>query len=155
MSNTLLYRASPTNGGLVLSPPGLAHYVSRIHHAIDKAHTWEEFRALLPPGEYVALLEAMVQRGRDMKQLPAPNKPFVPEWIPGYLEGQYPMWMQAEMGDYLDMVVLDVVERLAVLQTTPDGCEYLFIPPAAIDLLRQELADLGYELEHAPDLLFY
>lgn len=152
---TLFYRHSPTNGGLVLAPPKLAHYVSRIHHAIDEATTWDDFRALLPPGEYVALLDVMVREGRDMRRLPAPNMPFVPEWIPGWAEGDYPAWLQAEMADYLDMLVLDVVERLAIAQTTPYGTEFLFIPPAALDQLQEELAGLGYQLEHAPDLIFY
>lgn len=155
MANTLFYRTSPTNGGIVLAPPRLARYVSRIHHAIATARTWDDFRQRLPAGEYVALLDAMVQHGRDMKQLPAPNQPFVPDWIPGYTQGQYPMWMQQEMASYLDIAVLDVVERLALLETTAFGTTYLFIPPAALDLLERELNALGYALEHAPDLTFF
>ncbi len=155
MTQVLFYRESPANGGIVLAPPRLARYVSRIHDAINTSRTWAEFRVALPPGEYVALVEYMVEHGTSMKGLPAPNAPFNPEVLPGYLEGEYPMWLQREMSNYLDMLVLDVVERIAIEQATPEGRGYLFIPPAAIDQLEEELYEMGYKLHHAPDLLFY
>lgn len=155
MTQELFYRESPANSGIVLAPPRLARYVSRIHDAINTSRTWAEFRVALPPGEYVAIMEYMVEHGTSMRGLPAPNSPFNPEILPGYLDGDYPMWLQQEMSNYLDMLVLDVVERLAILESTPEHGSYLFIPPAAIDQLEEELYELGYELQHAPDLLFY
>ncbi|MEM9384471.1 MAG: hypothetical protein AAGA68_05375 [Pseudomonadota bacterium] len=155
MTQLLLYRESPANGGIVLAPPRLARYVARIHDAINSSRTWAEFRVALPPGEYVAIMGYMVQHGASMKGLPAPNAPFNPELLPGYVEGDYPMWLQQEMSNYLDMLVLDVVERVAILESTPANGTYLFIPPAALDQLEQELIELGYELRYASDLQFY
>ncbi|MEO0974565.1 MAG: hypothetical protein AAFX85_15860 [Pseudomonadota bacterium] len=151
----LFYRESPANGGIVLAPPRLARYVARIHDAINNSRTWAEFRVALPPGEYVALVDYMVQHGTSMKGLPAPGAPFDATVLPGYVDGDYPMWLQQEMSNYLDMLVMDVVERVALLEETPLNGSYLFIPPAAIDQLEDELYELGYELEHTPNLLFY
>ena len=50
--NTLYYRNSPANEGVVLAEPVRATFIADIHYAISTAQTWGQFRELMPFEEY-------------------------------------------------------------------------------------------------------
>ena len=48
---TLYYRVSPANSGLVFAEPERAKISARVHHALG-SKTWGEFKMKLPSEEY-------------------------------------------------------------------------------------------------------
>ena len=98
---TLYYRISPPNEGIVLAEPARAEYVSELHNALSVAQTWGEFRKLMPFDEYLRYISETFGEPGNLQAVPADHEEFDSSWVWGYLDGDYPPWLQTEIGEVL------------------------------------------------------
>jgi len=146
----LFYRVSPANRGLVFAKPERAIEISQLHCAIARSRTWGEFRAAMPAGDY----ELIAAQLFDLDDLDRPDddEPFVPERVPGYVDGDYPPWLQQEMESVLPR---KVVERFGKrLQTAINGI-YLHIDEEDRARVVATLMRDGYRVVRREDLEFW
>lgn len=145
----LLYRVVPHNGGVVFAEEERARLIATIHHALETATTWGEFRSLVPPAVYVDCIEDMEFGDEDQTE-PDPNELFDGPVLMS--DGDYPPWLQAEM----DRVIpYDLLQRYGKSEQTFVSGDFWNIPKANIEPLVAELRALGFEVEEAQDLEFY
>ena len=149
---TLYYRSSPANEGVVLAEAARASFVADIHHAIVTARTWGEFRELMPFGEYRRLVIEMFGEPGDFQAVPSDDESFASCCIWGYDDGDYPPWLQAEIGYVLPP---DLLERYSVLVGTRLNGDYYEIEDGNFVALKAELEARGYDLVDRSDLFFY
>ena len=150
--NTLYYRHSPANEGVVIAEPARATYVADIHKAISTARTWGEFRNLMPFKEYRRLVIDYFGEPGNLQAVPADDEKFDSSDIWGYDDGDYPPWLQAEIGQVLPPDLLD--QYAQPIGTRLNG-DYYHIEECAFVALKAELEARGYELVNRSDLFFY
>jgi hypothetical protein len=81
------------DGALVVMPVAEARRLARLNDALADSSTWREFLSrVASDGETTGYLED--QYGGE---LPRPDDPFDPEDIPGFRDGDWPLWPKAEM----------------------------------------------------------
>jgi hypothetical protein len=147
MKKKLLWCVAP-NGGVVFAPPDRAIYVARIHQALESSTTWGEFRKAMPRKAY----SEIIQNVDDGDFHPKSSDPFTADWVPGYADGDYPPWIQQEMGEYLPK---EILERFGTLNDTILNGNFWMIPSSNLDAVCAALTALGYKLECAQGLPFY
>lgn len=146
----LFYRVSPANHGVVFATPERALETDRIRGAIAGSRTWGEFRAAMPEDDY-ELIAALLFDLDDLDR-PDDDEPFVPERVPGYVDGDYPPWLQKEMESVLPW---EVVERFGKrLQTAINGI-YLHIDEEYRARVVATLMRAGYRVVRREDLEFW
>ena len=150
--NTLYYRISPANEGVVLAEPVRATFVADIHHALSTAQTWGQFRELMPFEEYRRLVIEMFGEPGNYQAVPADGEKFESSYIWGYLDGDYPPWLQAEIGHVLPP---DLLEQYAEPIGTRLNGDYYHIENDNFVALKAELEARGYDLVDRSDLFFY
>ena len=150
--NTLYYRISPANEGIVLAEPARATFVAEIHHALVHAQTWGEFRELMPFDEYRRLVIEMFGEPGNLQAVPADDEKFDSSYIWGYHDGDYPLWLQTEIGQVLPP---DLLDRYAEPVGTRLNGDYYHIENDNFVLLKAELEARGYDLIDRSDLFFY
>ncbi len=149
MKLKLLYRTVNHNGGLVFATDDRARRISRINHAISTSKTWADFRRAMPRQEYSQLLRVFDELGEPR---PKGTAEFSGEMLPGWSDGDYPPWLQAEMSGLIPKPIL---ERFGTRKSTVLNGSFWWIPPEAAEAICAELAALGWTAEHAPDLRFW
>ena len=150
--NTLYYRNSPSNEGVVLAEPVRATFVSDIHVALSTAQTWGEFRQLMPFEEYRRLVIEMFGEPGELQAVPGDDEEFDSSYIWGYHDGDYPPWLQAEIGQVLPP---DLLERYTEAIGTRLNGDYYQIEDGDFVALKAELEARGYDLIDRSDLFFY
>lgn len=152
----LLYRVVPHNGGVVFAEEERAREIASIHHAIENSTTWGDFKAAMPPKEYEKIIEWYMEGIEydddvdEEPQPPEPEEPFDGDFL--ICEGDYPPWLQAEMGR---VIPHDLLHRYGKSTETFTSGDFWNIPKTNIEPLVAELRALGFEVEEAQDLEFY
>jgi hypothetical protein len=146
----LLYNISPANGGLVFAEPERAQSISRIHEAISRSSTWEEFRRAMPRWEYSRLIRKRFDERGETR--PRGSDKFDEGQIPGYCDGDYPDWLQQEMEAVLPE---EILEEFAEGEVTMLNGTYDHIDPKHLPAIKARLEELGYVVEDGTDLSFY
>ena len=83
---------------------------------------------------------------------PRSTDAFTSQSVPGYADGDYPPWLQQEMGELLPA---ELLERFAVREDTWLNGSYWFIPEDNLAAICDALRAQGWKLERAQDLEFY
>ena len=148
MRKELLYRVVPHNGGVVFAKPDRATFIARIHVAIESSTTWSQFRSAMPRKEYSAIIRSFDDEGTPR---PKSTDAFSVESVPGYTDGDYPTWLQQEMGDILPTSVL---QQFGKRESTMLNGDFWFFSAADLPAIGAALEALGWELECAQDLEF-
>ena len=148
MKKKLLYRVAE-NEGLVFAPADRARLISQIHEAINNSRTWEQFRKSIPRKAYSEIIHDSFDDAGEPR--PKGSDRFEGEMVAGWCDGDYPAWLQSEMGDVLPS---EVLQQYGTLETTfINGC-YWHLPPENCDAICDSLKVLGWELERAQNLFF-
>ncbi len=93
-----------------------------------------------------------MKRSFEGERRPKSSDPFDAGRISGYYDGDYPPWLQAELGD---LIPGEVLEEFGEWQRTAINGAYLHIDPEMLPLVRIRLEKLGYELESGCTLAFW
>lgn len=147
MSQKLLYRVVPHNGGVVFAEPDRARFIAKIHTAINSSTTWGEFQAALPESEYVDLVRKI-----NYEVDPKTTDAFSGELLPGWTDGDYPPWLQKEMGQILPRSIL---EQFGISTQTAINGNFWFISEENISVMCAALNACGWEVECAQELNFH
>lgn len=140
-----------TRGSLVFSTPAAAERVSQIHCAL-RASTWGEMKMLLPPGE-LQILESSFPLDEDgIIELPADDATDPSDYVPGFTDGDYPQWLQAEQDRLLPH---DLLGRFGIRETSVLNGDFWTIDPSNEAALITELQARGIEAQRRDDLNFY
>lgn len=104
----------------------------------------------MPATEYSRLLTEAFDENDEER--PAGDDPFDPESLPGWSDGDYPPWLQAEMDQLLPR---EILAKYGVRTTTHVNGSYWHIPEVKRVQIAQELTALGWEVFSADDLQFW
>ena len=140
----------PYNQGLVFATQARALYVAQIHKAIRKARTGGEFRSLMPRAEYSRVMRYWFDYDGDRR--PNSHESFSGDRVPGVPDGDYPRWLQPEMGDILPP---DLLRRFGKRADTALNGSFTFIPPANAQAMIRALKALGYRVRSGTRLPFW
>jgi hypothetical protein len=146
----LYYRVRPDSSDLVFALADRAKCIARVHNAIESAHTWGEFRRLMPKKEYSSVLEYEF----DDNDLPRPKSsdPFSSDQVPRYSDGDYPDWLQQEMPRILPKAIAAKYGRI---ETTMHDGDYLEFNLQDESRIVNDLRAMGFVVVKRPDLYFY
>jgi hypothetical protein len=148
-AETIVYRVVHHNGSLVFAYESDAERVARIHEALNTARTWGEFRAKMPSADY----SEVVQRfDEDGERRPRASDPFKPDSVAGWSDGDYPEWLQHEMGR---VVPDDLLRKYGTRANTMVNGSFWMIPPDHAELLANELRARGYRVVQRESLGFH
>ncbi len=87
-------------GELIFLPEELALELAQIRAALDTSKTWGEFRANVPAHVYEEIMVGM-KDDEDPEALPQPENAFDANDIPGYEDGDWPVWPLQEMLNWM------------------------------------------------------
>lgn len=122
---------------LIVMPLDEAHRLATLNDALEHAITWEEFlRDIGTDADTLAYLADSL--GPD---LPAGDEAFAPDDIPGFAEGDWPVWPQRRMMTWLPGSVLTLG---SIHQTLLNG-PYLQLDEASQELVISTLRRAGFE----------
>jgi len=143
----LVYRPIPHNPEwLVFSSPQRAYHVHCISNAIKTAKTWADFIEQLPAGERESLAQEMEDKEPDA------SSPFNAEYLPGYSDGDYPPWLQAEMGRHVPATTL---EEFGINENSAINGPYWTIPAENEVPLVKKLIELGFTVSRKDEWHFH
>ncbi|QDL37209.1 hypothetical protein [Rhodoferax sediminis] len=145
----LLYRVVPHNNGVVFATPTRAHFIGRIHRAIENSNTWGEFRKAMPRDEYSKVIRDTFDEAGERR--PKSTDEFDRD-VAGYSEGDYPLWLQLELDHVLP---IEILKRYGRRTDTFVSGTYWDLPPESLPAMLAELEALGWVLESAQDLPFF
>jgi hypothetical protein len=148
LKKEMVYRFHPMNGGVVFAPLYRAQELDRIHRALRDSRTWKELRDSLPWDQYKSIRRYFDDMGMRRPPLECG---FSYEDIPGFCEGLYPDWLQAEMEYYLFGKLLEPFGKSV---STGEG-SYLHINRDKLPECVRCLEDNGYTVREGSDLIFY
>jgi hypothetical protein len=97
----LLYRVVGHNGGVVFAEESRARQIHQLHEALMTAKTWGGLKKLLDPADYADLADRYCSNFGEERPEPRPRTRFSAEQIPGWSDGDYPPWLQAEMDEII------------------------------------------------------
>lgn len=142
----LVYRPIPHQPeSLIFAPRERASFVHEIWTAINLAKTWAQFSALLPPGEWEPIQ-------REFEEAPEGSDEFAAEMLPGYCDGDYPPWLQAEA----DLCVPRLVrEKFGQKRDSVINGPYWVFPSENEAPLVAALRGLGHSVEKKEDWIFH
>jgi hypothetical protein len=146
---TLFWRIVAHNGGLVFAPEELALGNAKLHRALGRARTWGEFRAMVPPAEYSAIVQSFDNCG---ERRPKSSDRFSAEQIDGWSDGDYPEWLQQNMDIYLPDAVL---RRYGKREGTTLNGDFWMLPAESAPAMIRELKALGFTVIHKRNLQFF
>ena len=158
----LIYCQSRANAGIVFAAPDRAKRVDKITKALDLSGTWGEFKKAMPADDYEAIINELKNgwwpswHGAPPEpdnlyedDWPKSNEPFDSQAVPGVAYNTYPPWLQQEM---LDFIPSDLIERFCESGATLLDGDFCNVPMDNLDDFCAALTELGFEVEHAPEL---
>jgi len=158
-SGEVIYWKGSLDGNLVFAAQSEAERVHQIHHAIDTSQTWGEFKSRMPAEDYEEVVTRWVEIRSEVGEDEAvgPGYPeaaatFSPDEVPGYVDGDYPPWLQQDLGHYLPVDVLSELGQYA------ESCHqggFWMIPRSSGRRLLEQLRLHGYSPVKRPDLRFW
>ena len=77
---------------------------------------------------------------------------FSPDQVPWYCDGDYPKWLQQNMGD---VVPAHIFQRYGSIVNSVFNGEYIHIEPRDIDDIVSDLEEYGYEVIDGTSLSFW
>ncbi len=95
------------HGELIFIPKDLAEDLATLHFALETSKTWGEFKANVPDRMYEEVI-ALVRDDENPELLPQPEETFDSDSIPGYADGDWPLWPRQYM---LEWVPKDIQEH--------------------------------------------
>jgi hypothetical protein len=104
----------------------------------------------MPKGDYEQLMTQ--QFDEDGEERPSSSAPFESTDIGGYADGDYPMWLQPMMDQWLPA---DLLRKYASNESTMLNGSYWAIAKENVDALVTELRARGFVVTEAPELEFY
>jgi hypothetical protein len=148
-SGTLLVRTGASKEDLVYAGESEAAELDRIYAAIHDSKTWGEFRAAMPRDEY----SEIIRRRFDDNGEPRPRSRdrFEAEDVPGYLDGDYPRWIQASMSYSLPK---DIVRDFGRSSCTRFNGDYLELAACDRLAINRRLRRHGYRVLDGSHLYF-
>jgi hypothetical protein len=145
----LLYRLVPHNRGAVFATEDRARLIAQIHEALSSARTWGEFRRLMPNQEYRNIRREFDEQGEPRPRL---DEAFSAEQVGGFSDGDYPPWLQTEMGGTIPR---DILERFGTRQSAFLNGDYWHIPQGQMEPMADALRQRGFEVVQAQELHFH
>lgn len=94
-------------GELIFIPKNLVEELATLHSALETSNTWGEFQANAPDYMYKEAI-ALLSDDEDPEILPQSEEPFDSASIPGYADGDWPVWPRQYM---LEWVPKDIQVR--------------------------------------------
>ena len=149
MRRRLAYTISPHNGSVVFATPERARLVDQINRAIGDSTTWGEFRKAMPSAEYSDIVRGFDDCG---ELRPKGSDPFDASQLPGFDEGGYPPWLQAEMASILPVSFL---HRFAVAESGFTSGSFWTIPQENLAPALVALKESGYVVDKGGNLRFW
>ena len=149
MTKRLVCRVVPHNGGVVFATPERAKFIARLHDAIESSTTWGEFRKAVPRAEYSKIVHAFDDA---CEPRPKSAEPFDGEQIAGWSDGDYPPWLQKEIGD---VIPVSVLRRFGRLEATHVNGSFWMVPSESLGAMCEALRALGWDVEEWPDVQFW
>ena len=143
MIRKLVYTLNPRDDSVVFATPDRAQLVDRINRAIAGSTTWVEFRKSMPRAEYSSIVQAYDVAGEPR---PKGSDAFSASQLPGFDEGDYPPWLQAEMDQVLPRSFFD---RYAVRSHGMTSGSLWTIPKANLADALEALRLRGYQVDEA------
>ena len=141
---------SIANGGLVFATPERALEVDGLHRALSESRTWGEFQAAMPPDEYERIAAELFD---DFdKERPAAQERFSSDVVPGFCDGDYPPWLQAELDRVLPR---DVIKRWGRWIESSINGWYVHFDPADRREIVAMLESAGFDVVKREDLAFW
>jgi hypothetical protein len=150
MRPVLLYRVVDHNGGVVFATRNRARIVARIHQAISRSRTWGQFRAAIPREEYSRVIRNTFDARGEAR--PRSTDAFIAEVLPGWVDGDYPPWLQQEMGRVIPPTIL---KQFGSREATAINGPFWLIPEANCDEICKALRSQGFDVRRAQRLAFY
>jgi len=142
---TLYFRE--VDGSLVFATPEIAEWVSQIHFALS-APTWGELKARMPEGE----MEALRSQDEDGWSEPDDATENPAEYIPGFSDGDYPIWLQTCQDNFLPV---DLRRQFGVVESTMLNGNFWRFDPVNTEAIVNALRSIGYEVVRRDDLMFW
>ena len=143
---------------LVFAPAGVAEEVDRIHRAIRESKTWGEFRCRMPAAAYAALYADYFSDDPEVFEEdldavpPADDEPFSSERVPGYCEGDYPLWIASVQERFLPE---DLLQAYGTREDSFLNGSFWRIYSPRRDAMLGALRARGYEVTERADLNFW
>jgi hypothetical protein len=135
------------NNGLVFATPERARYVSRLHSAMN-AKSWGEFKRRIPASEWAAIKGNLADNGIRVTR----TDRFDSSKVPGFCDGDWPPWLQQEMGGVLPS---DILERYAKREWSVINGNFWQIEPKNLPAILRALKERGIRAQKAPELTFW
>lgn len=132
----------PHNRGAVFATEGRAKFIAQIHEALSSART-------MPSQEYRDIRREFDDQGEPRPRL---DEAFSAESVNGFSDGDYPPWLQAEMGWTIPH---DILERFGTRQSTFLNGDYWHIPEDQMEPMANALRERGFEVVSADGLFFH
>jgi hypothetical protein len=143
----LVYRNIPHRPEwLIFAEQNRAHRVHLIWTAVNHAETWGEFINLLPAGEWASLCRLWDD------EPPARSDRFNADRLPGFSDGDYPPWLQTEVGTVFPAIL---AEEFGLQQQSMINGPYWEIPAELDQPIVERLVHLGYSVTRRDDWHFY
>lgn len=134
----ILYRVNDEALAAVFGIKDVAEHVARIHSALNSAKTWREFAELIGPDEFRFIVEDRLDESVGSID---PDAPFNPIEVPGYQDGDYPTWLQAEM---LEWMPAEIAMKYGKVEMTALSGDFLEIQPEHVELVADALREAGH-----------
>lgn len=147
----LYYRVSNANGFLVFARPRDAENVSKIYEALQ-AKTWKQFREKMPPEDYLSVIDAIFANTEELSLVPADNDLFDATIIPGYLDGDYPLWLQSVMENVIPKEIIEMYGRRVATRLNGSYVEFDISDENEII---KNLRKLDFKVVRRDDLMFW
>jgi hypothetical protein len=110
---------------------------------------WGAFKKQMPPAEYKKILAEFMADNPKPKQ----DDPFdARECVPKYADGDYPDWLQQEM---LKWFPDELVSKCRASKESVHNGEFVSLPADKAEAIAERLREMGYTVQHRPDLTFY
>ena len=131
-------------------PPERAILIARIHETLRTAKTWRDLRDALPAQEFSTIAQAVT--GREELLAVCYEFPFDPESIPGWVDGDYPPWLQQELESVLPREIISAFAKQ--VHTAVNGT-YWHISEIDRPAVVNSLTKLGFTLDFEPEMPFH
>ena len=144
----LFYTDVPHMDSLVFAPPKIANEISEVYFALKTAKTWGQFRSLMPSDQMADLERKWLE---DESGPWGDDEPFEAAWT-GYLEAEYPRWLQADQDFWLPE---EFLENWGKQESGFTSGGFWTFDPKKEEAIVADLKALGYLVTRRDDLNFY
>ncbi len=128
------------NDELVFLPKELALELAQIRAALDTSKTWGEFQANVPAHVYEEIMAGM-KDDEDPEALPQSEDAFDANDIPGYEDGDWPLWPLQEM---LNWMPKDIQQRFGKVVPSAVNGDCLELMSEKADEIVRALESRGF-----------